>query len=1084
MLDKKIDTMGITMQHCRNSTMLAKYSFIIFILAFSQQLFSGECAPVAQLVSLQGSVEKRSTGQDDWHQAQLDDQFCAGDAIRTNNDAKAAARLSNDTLLRLDANSSLTFSQVEKDSRSLLDLLRGAVHFMSRTPKSLEVKTPYVNASIEGTEFVIRIENEATDVIVLEGVVIARNTDGAVELGANQAARAPANQQPVMVAIAKPFDAVTWALYYPPLPDLPTEADTLARSAVQAIVQNRLEDAAELAKQALEKDSQSAAAYMAQSYVDQAMFDIPAALANSQRAAALAPESALTQARLAEVRLMTGNSRAAREDANRATSLNPKLSLAHTVLGFASLRDVNLDSAKRAFEEAITLDSAAPLPRLGLGLLKIRQGDLESGRQEIETAVLLDPSNALLRSYMGKAYYEENRNGLASQQFAMAKELDANDPTAWFYESILLQSENYPVEALHSQRQATELNSNRGVYRSRQLLDQDEAARNIASARIYTDLGFEKMAIADGAMALSQAPDNFSAHRFMADINATQPQRRLAVDSELLQSKLLQPLNAHTLRPKLSDLQLADGPTRLSYNEFNPLFIQAGPSLLLDGFLAGNDTWGEDLIVSYLHNRFSISLGQFHYESDGFGETGRLEKDTLTAFAQFNVTPETMLQIELTEDDQENGYLNQHFFPADFAIPDFTGDAERSEYRFGIRHQISVDSQIIGNVLRSENTFEQHFGTGFFSSLTLADDEIDNRELQWLNTFGDIKTVLGGSIIEADSETTTEFGYLEDIDKSNINQKYDRIYLYTYIPLGQTVNLTLGATYTNYEEIFELRTVPPVGDAIIFPTEKIDEDQINPKFGISWNALPTTTIRFSAFREGRRYDDDATLEPSQVSGFNQIYNDFSSDVVIDSNRYGLAIDHEINSMLYTGASVLHADLESSVITPTEQKTLDTEQQVAEAYVYYIPNNKINFKIELDYEDYQGQREAFAPNVLSLKTYRLPVGFKYRPFKDLTFELLATYYNQKGEYQILDEFFMPIEVEGNDDFWLFDGSLTYDLPKRMGKFSLGVKNLFDTSFNYEDRINNSVFLSSEKDTNLYELSQERIIYGKFILHFSS
>ncbi|MEW8507123.1 MAG: FecR domain-containing protein [Candidatus Thiodiazotropha sp.] len=1064
--------------------MLAKYSFVIFILAFSQQLISGECAHVAQLVSLQGSVEKRIADQENWHPAQLDDQFCAGDSIRTNNDAKAAARLANDTLIRLDANSSLTFSQIEKESRSLLDLLRGAVHFISRTPKSLEVRTPYVNASIEGTEFVVRIENEATDVFVLEGIVVARNSDGTVKLEANQAAHAALNKKPVKTALAKPFDTVAWALYYPPLPVFPGEADTLSRSAVEAIVQNRLQDATELAMQALEKDNQSAAAHMAQSYVDQAMFDIPAALANSRRAAELAPESALTLARLAEVWLMTGNSRAAREAANRSATLDPNLSLSHTVLGFASLRDVNLDNAKHAFEKAIVLDSAAPLPRLGLGLLKIRKGNLTSGREEIETAVLLDPNNALLRSYMGKTYYEENRNNLAFQQFTLAKELDPNDPTAWYYESILLQSENDPVEALQSQRQAVKLNSNRGVYRSRQLLDQDEAARNVASARIYTDLGFERMAVVEGATALSQAPDNFSSHRFMADINATQPQRRLAVDSDLLQSKLLQPLNAHTLRPKLSDLQLADGPTRLSYNEFNPLFIQSGATLLIDGFVAGNDTWGEDVIVSYLHNRFSLSLGQYHYESDGFRDADWLEKDTLTAFAQLNITPETMLQLELSEGDQENGYLNQHFYPDDFATPDFTGDVERNDYRLGIRHQFAVGSLIIGNIQHSDNTTDQQFGTGFFSSNTLADDEIDNRELQWLNTFGDVKTVLGGSSIEADSDTTTEFGYTDDIDRSSINQKYDRIYLYTFFPMGETVNLTLGAAYTDFEETFKMRTVLPAGGDIVFPTEKIDEDQINPKFGISWNATPTTTVRFSAFRESRRYDDDATLEPSQVTGFNQIYNDFSSDVIVDSNRYGLAIDHEINPNFYAGASILHADLESSIFTLTGPRNFDSSQQVVEAYVYYIPNNKINVRVELDYEDYEGLKEAFAPNVLSLKTYRLPVGFKYRPSRDLTFELLATYHNQKGEYQVFDDFFLPTEIDGDDNFWLVDSSLTYNLPKRMGKFSLGVKNLFDKSFNYEDRINNSVFLSSEKDTNFYELSQERVIYGKFILRFSS
>jgi tetratricopeptide (TPR) repeat protein len=330
---------------------------------------------------------------------------------------------------------------------------------------------------IEGTEFVVRVEDKATDITVLEGSVVAGNESGSVKLNASESAHAQAGRPPLRTVEVKPLDAVAWALYYPPLPAQPSAADELAQASVAATVQNRLTDARALAQQALAADGSSAAAYMARSYVEQASFDIPSALADMQKAAELAPSDVVVRARLAELRMMTGDLHAARQVAAQAVCLDPGLSLAHDVLGFASLREVDLDAAERAFRQAIALDSAAPLPRLGLGLVKIRQGDLRSGREEIETAVLLDPNKALLRSYMGKAYYEEKRDELALEQLSMAKALDANDPTAWYYESILLQSVNRPVEALQAQRKAIELNDNRGVYRSRQLLDQDEAAR-------------------------------------------------------------------------------------------------------------------------------------------------------------------------------------------------------------------------------------------------------------------------------------------------------------------------------------------------------------------------------------------------------------------------------------------------------------------------------------------------------------------------------------------------------------------------------------------------------------------------------
>ncbi|MFI0460127.1 MAG: tetratricopeptide repeat protein, partial [Candidatus Thiodiazotropha endolucinida] len=528
-------------------------------------------------------------------------------------------------------------------------------------------------------------------------------------MSANQAARASADQQPVRIEIVKPFEAVAWALYYPPLPEAPGKADTLAREAIKAIVKNRLEEATELAKQALQQDSQSAAAYMAQSYVNQAMFDIPAALANSRKAAELAPQSALAQARLAEVWLMTGHTRSTREAANQAITINPDLSLAHTVLGFASLRDINLDAAKTAFEKANALDSAAPLPHLGLGLLEIRQGALESGRERIENSVLLDPNNALLRSYMGKTYYEEKRNSLAYQQFAMAKRLDPNDPTAWFYDSILLQTDNRPVEALHAQLHAIELNDNRGVYRSRQLLDKDEASRSVALGRIYNDLSFEQQARYQATDALAQDPGNHSAHRLLADSYVGFSNLDAARQSELLQAKLTQPLNLDPLQPQFSNSNLGlldgNGPEDLSYNEYNPLFTRNGLALQLDASVSENDTWSNDAIVAGLYNRLAFSIGQFHTEADEVRKNTNYEQDIINGFLQFALSTDTSIQLELSESEVEKGDVSQRLLPEFSNIDNVLVNNEITSSRIGLKQALTSSTQILLSVIRKEQDF-------------------------------------------------------------------------------------------------------------------------------------------------------------------------------------------------------------------------------------------------------------------------------------------------------------------------------------------------------------------------------------------
>ena len=56
--------------------------------------------------------------------------------------------------------------------------------------------------------------------------------------------------------------------------------------------------------------------------------------------------------------------------------------------------------------------------------------------------------------------------------------------------------------------------------------------------------------------------------------------------------------------------------------------------------------------------------------------------------------------------------------------------------------------------------------------------------------------------------------------------------------------------------------------------ETPDEDQFNPKFGITWNPVPDTTLRAAAFSVLKRtLITDQTLEPTQVAGFNQFYDD-------------------------------------------------------------------------------------------------------------------------------------------------------------------------------------------------------------------
>ncbi len=623
------------------------FSFLIVlsssVTCFAQTQEQG----VAKAVSVQGTVEVQRVGTSQWQPVQLNDTFRAGDTIRVLEKSRADISMLDQSVLRLNANTTITVEGVKDGGTGLLNMLKGAAYFLSRGPRSLEVRTPFAVAGVRGTEFLVSVEAAQAQVTVFEGTVVAENQSGNLTLRGGQSAVAEAGKAPTLRLVARPRDAVQWTLYYPPViyfradelppgPDWqavrqsiefyrvgdlqkafqtlgtvsgslrdprffiyraslllavgradeaatdiqqalalqPQESNALALQAIIAVVQNENEKALAVAQQAVGAAPRSATPFIALSYAQQSRFDLEGARDSLEKAVELEPRNALAWARLAEIRSSFGKLDQALDAAQQAVTLEPNLSRTQTVLGFAYLMQVKTTEAKEAFTKAITLDQADPLPRLGLGLAKIRDGNLHEGSREIEIASSLDPNNALVRSYLGKAYYEEKRTGLDAREYDTAKGLDPQDPTPFFYGAIEKQTTNRPVEALQDLQKAIELNDNRAIYRSRLLLDSDLAARSASLARIYSDLGFQELALVEGWNSVNTDPSNFSAHRFLADSYSVLPRHEIARVSELLQSQLLQPLNMTPIQPQLAESNLflisAAGPGALSFNEFNP----------------------------------------------------------------------------------------------------------------------------------------------------------------------------------------------------------------------------------------------------------------------------------------------------------------------------------------------------------------------------------------------------------------------------------------------------------------------------------------------------------------------------------
>src|SRR5439155_11613807 len=123
------------------------------------------------------------------------------------------------------------------------------------------------------------------------------------------------------------------------------------------------------------------------------------------------------------------------------------------------------------------------------GLCKIRRGHAEAGRQDLHVAAVLEPQRAVLRSYLGKAFSNAGDNQRAEKELALARRFDPNDPTSLLYSALVEQQENKVNDAIANLEKSKELNENRRLFRSKLLLDEDQAVRGANLASVYQDAG-------------------------------------------------------------------------------------------------------------------------------------------------------------------------------------------------------------------------------------------------------------------------------------------------------------------------------------------------------------------------------------------------------------------------------------------------------------------------------------------------------------------------------------------------------------------------------------------------------------------
>jgi outer membrane receptor protein involved in Fe transport len=459
-----------------------------------------------------------------------------------------------------------------------------------------------------------------------------------------------------------------------------------------------------------------------------------------------------------------------------------------------------------------------------------------------------------------------------------------------------------------------------------------------------------------------------------------------------------------------------------------------------------NDTLGSEVAQSGVWGRASYSIGGFRYKTDGFRENNDHEQDLYNVFAQVSLTHKTSAQGEFRYKNTENGDLPLRFDPNDFT-PTLRQETEIRSTRFGFHHAFSPNSDLIGSFSYQDadavTKFKSRFAFGPIGIETDGELAVDEdgymAELQHLFRSERFSITSGIGHFNADGESISILTFQPQLPPVFVNSdavtttrsKHSNVYAYGLIHYPKNVTWTIGSSVD------------------LFERGELDRDQINPKFGLTWYPFPNTTLRAAVFRVLKRsLISEQTVEPTQVAGFNQFFDDANG---ADVWRYGVAIDQKFSPAVYGGVEYSRRDLEvpfTSVATPVappEVREADWEERLLRAYLYWTPHEWLAVSGEYLYERFERDSQLVGPEQFrEVKTHRFSPAIRFFHPSGISAGMRATYVDQEGIFGNP----MVASVPGEDNFWVVDASVGYRFPKRYGIFTFGVRNLLDEEFKFQ------------------------------------
>ncbi|MFT5042755.1 MAG: tetratricopeptide (TPR) repeat protein, partial [Hyphomicrobiaceae bacterium] len=389
--------------------------------------------PVGQFVSIESTVQVKPSNSAGWNPAELDLHLCEGDTIRVGDRSRAAVRLVNDAVLRLDENTTMRLLSIAgaEQEQSFLEVLSGAIQSFIRKPRLMSVSTPYLNGSIEGTEFLVKVTDDKSSILVFEGQVLAQNDAGDVQIQPGEMAVAAKGEAPQKQIVVRPRDQVQWALYYPHVlsiasvehstPEL-TKAISCAASSDTRCAFDALSEIPPV-----DRDARyfvlRASLLLAVGRVGEARVDIDGALRRE-------PGESAAYALRSVIGVAQNDNEAALADARRAVDLDPASSPASIALSYALQADFKIEAARDTVESAVEQNPDDALALARLAELELMLGNRPRALQLAQQAGGISPGLSRTELVLGFSALASFDNDQARSAFERAIARDSADPLA------------------------------------------------------------------------------------------------------------------------------------------------------------------------------------------------------------------------------------------------------------------------------------------------------------------------------------------------------------------------------------------------------------------------------------------------------------------------------------------------------------------------------------------------------------------------------------------------------------------------------------------------------------------------------